>query len=87
MRCIIAQQLVPRADGKGLMAVREYLKFDQSVRNELYSLNTMTLLTERIQSIVHERELSFAHFAKKLLSEGKISEYYANRLILSAGVL
>ena len=87
LRCIIAQQLVPRADGKGLMAVREYLKFDQSVRNELYSLNTMTLLTERIQSIVHERELSFAHFAKKLLSEGKISAYYANRLILSAGVL
>ena len=87
LRCIIAQQLVPRADGKGLMAVREYLKFDQSVRNELYSLNTMTLLTERIQSIVHERELSFAHFSKKLLSEGKISAYYANRLILSAGVL
>ena len=85
LRCIIAQQLVPRADGKGLMAVREYLKFDQPIRDELYSLTTMTLLTERIQRIVNERGLSFAHQANTLLEQGKITEYYARRLIISSG--
>ena len=85
LRCIIAQQLVPRADGKGLMAVREYLKFDQPIRDELYSLTTMTLLTERIQKIVNERGLSFAHQANTLLEQGKITEYYARRLIISSG--
>ena len=67
------------------MAVREYLKFDQPIRDELYSLTTMTLLTERIQRIVNERGLSFAHQANTLLEQGKITEYYARRLIISSG--
>ena len=55
------------------------------IRDELYSLTTMTLLTERIQRIVNERGLSFAHQANTLLEQGKITEYYARRLIISSG--
>lgn len=86
LRCIIAQQLVPKADGKGLIAVREYLKFDEEVRNRLYKLSSMTQLTDAIQKIVHEKKQSFAHIADDLEAKGVITEHVATRLRISAGV-
>lgn len=86
LRCIIAQQLVPKADGSGLLAVREYLKFDESIRNRLYKLTSMTQLTDAIQKIVHEKEQSFAHMADSLLAQNLITENTATRLRISAGV-
>ena len=86
LRCIIAQQLVPKADGSGLIAVREYLKFDEDVRNRLYKLSSMTQLTEAIQKIVHEKRQSFAHIADDLEEKGIINEHVATRLRISAGV-
>ena len=86
LRCIIAQQLVPKADGSGLIAVREYLKFDEDVRNRLYKLSSMTQLTEAIQKIVHEKRQSFAHIADDLEEKGIVNEHVATRLRISAGV-
>lgn len=86
LRCIIAQQLVAKADGSGLIAVREYLKFDEEVRNRLYKLSSMTQLTEAIQKIVHEKKQSFAHIADDLEAKGVINEHVATRLRISAGV-
>ncbi len=72
LRLIIWQQLVPTVDGKR-MALREYLIFDEVVRDQLLSVNPneATAITRRL---VKERGQPMIIDAKRAFQEGRISE-------------
>lgn len=81
IRLIIWQQLAPTIDGKRI-ALREYLIFDEDVRDQLLSVNPdkATAITRRL---VKERGQPMIVDAKKALANGKISERTFR--VLSAG--
>lgn len=81
LRLIIWQQLAPTVDGKR-MALREYLIFDEEVRDQLLSVNPdeATAVTRRL---VKERGQPMIVDAEKAFSEGKISDRTFK--VLSAG--
>lgn len=72
LRLIIWQQLAPTVDGKRL-ALREYLIFDEEVRDQLLSVNPeeATSVTRRL---VKERGQPMIVDAERAFREGKISE-------------
>ncbi|MDB6014786.1 MAG: Type secretion system protein DotB [Gammaproteobacteria bacterium] len=78
-RFIMAQRLVPTRDGK-LTAAREYLVFDEAVRERLISLDQMGKVTQVVKELVEERGHSFRTEAKCLLSQGLIDEHVAREL-------
>lgn len=81
LRLIIWQQLAPTVDGKRI-ALREYLVFDEDVRDQLLSVDPdqATAVTRRL---VKERGQPMIVDAEKAFNEGKISERTFR--ILSAG--
>ena len=78
-RMIMAQRLVKGVDGK-LIAVREYLKFTDQIREELASLDQMGKVTAVIAKIVEEQGHSFRKEAKTLLEAGRITEQVAHSI-------
>jgi defect-in-organelle-trafficking protein DotB len=78
-RFIMAQRLVPARDGK-LTAAREYLVFDEEVRERLIGLDQMGRVTQVVKELVEERGHSFRAEAQCLLSEGIIDERVAREL-------
>jgi defect-in-organelle-trafficking protein DotB len=72
LRLIIWQQLAPTVDGKRI-ALREYLIFDEEVRDQLLSVdpNQATSMTRRL---VKERGQPMIVDAKRAFKEGRISE-------------
>ena len=78
-RMIMAQRLVKGIDGK-LIAVREYLKFTDQIREELASLDQMGKVTGVIAKIVEEQGHSFRKEAKTLLAEVRITEHVAHSI-------
>lgn len=78
-RMIMAQRLVKGVDGK-LFAVREYLKFTDSIREELSSLDDMGKVTSVISRIVTEQGHSFRKEASDLLEAGRITEQVAHSI-------
>lgn len=81
LRLIIWQQLAPTVDGKR-MALREYLIFDEEVRDQLLSVNPddATAVTRRL---VKERGQPMIVDAENAFKEGRITERTFK--ILSAG--
>ncbi|MBA2654540.1 MAG: Dot/Icm type IV secretion system ATPase DotB [Gammaproteobacteria bacterium] len=81
IRLIIWQQLAPTVDGKR-MALREFLVFDEEVRDKLLSVNPeqATAMTRRL---VKERGQPMIVDAERAFKEGRISERTFN--VLSAG--
>ena len=80
-RFIMAQRLVRSIDGK-LVAAREYLEFDQDIRNDLIAIGDIGRITERIRQLVHEHPKghSFEAEGKDLQEAGKIDEKVALQL-------
>ena len=78
-RVIMAQRLVKGVDGK-LIAVREYLKFTDEIRDELCELDQMGKVTSVIARMVEEKGHSFRKEALRLLSDGRISEAVATSI-------
>jgi defect in organelle trafficking protein DotB len=78
-RMIMAQRLVKGIDGK-LIAVREYLKFTDEIRDELAELDQMGKITSVIARIVEEKGHSFRKEASTLLAEGRITKAVAESI-------
>jgi defect-in-organelle-trafficking protein DotB len=78
-RFIMAQRLVPSLSG-GRVAAREYLLFDDYVREQLIELDQMGRVTQEVKRLVEERGHSFKKEAQRLLEAGVISEHVAREL-------
>lgn len=72
VRLIIWQKLVPTVDGKRV-ALREYLVFDENVRDELLGADTENV-TAVTRKILKEKGQPMIVDAKKRFEEGKISK-------------
>jgi defect-in-organelle-trafficking protein DotB len=72
LRLVVTQRLLETVDGKRC-AVREYLVFDQDVKNILYEtpMEKIPVVTRRL---VHERGQSLLKATGKRLEEGRITE-------------
>lgn len=77
IRCVVWQTLVKTADGKGRVAVREYLSFTKEVRSELLAVGAenMDRMLVHLRTIVSEKGMSAAQSAQGFYDEGLISEY------------
>ncbi|UXI68341.1 ATPase, T2SS/T4P/T4SS family [Tahibacter amnicola] len=78
-RFIMAQKLVRSTSG-GLVAAREYLVLDASMRAQLSDLNQMGKVTSAIEDLVETRGHSFRREARRLLEAGLIDEAVAREL-------
>lgn len=78
-RFILAQRLV-RTRAGGLAAAREYLVFDDSIRDRLGGLSDMGMVTREVKKLVEERGHSFTKEADRLFDAGIIDEHVANEL-------
>jgi defect-in-organelle-trafficking protein DotB len=78
-RFIMAQRLVRTRTG-GRVAAREYLVFDEDVREQLIGLDQMGKVTQEVKRLVEERGHSFKKEAARLLEAGVIDEQVAREL-------
>lgn len=78
-RMIMAQRLVKGVDGK-LIAVREYLKFTDEIREELSALDQMGKVTSVVSRMVDEYGHSFRKEAMELLDQGRVTEQVAHSI-------
>ncbi len=72
MRLIISQRLAPTVDGKRV-ALREYLVFDEKIRDKLLDADPNTI-TAMVRKMVHEQGRTMAADAKEKFDAGLISE-------------
>lgn len=72
IRLVIWQKLVPTVDGKRV-ALREYLVFNEDVRDELLETN-LDNITSTVRRLVHEKGQTMLVEAKQKFEEGVISE-------------
>tara|TARA_Y200000002_G_scaffold383272_1_gene404675 strand:- start:5895 stop:7028 length:1134 start_codon:yes stop_codon:yes gene_type:complete len=72
LRMIIWQKLVPSIDGKQI-ALREYLIFDDSIRDHLLKFEP-TEVTKATREIVVEKNLTLLDDAKKYYEQGRLSD-------------
>jgi len=72
VRLIISQRLVPTMDGKRV-ALREYLVFDEAVRDALLEAE-VTHISAIVRKLVREQGRTMEADAKEKLSQGMISE-------------
>ena len=79
-RLIIAQRLIKGTDGK-LLAAREYLNFDEEVRETLIELDQMGKVTHRVKELVEEKGHSFKKEAQCLYDQGLIDQHTARDLM------
>lgn len=78
-RFIMAQRLVPTVSG-GRVAAREFLLFDDDVREQLIDLDQMGMVTQKVKQLVRERGHSFEEEANQLLANGIITPRVAREL-------
>jgi defect-in-organelle-trafficking protein DotB len=78
IRLVIWQKLEPSVDGKRV-PLREYLVFDEAVRDELISTN-LENITSTVRRLLHERGQPIMVEAKQKFEEGIISERQYNIL-------
>ncbi len=78
IRLVIWQKLEPSVDGKRV-PLREYLVFDEDVRDELISTN-LENITSTVRRLLHERGQPIMVEAKQKFEEGIISERQYNIL-------
>jgi defect-in-organelle-trafficking protein DotB len=69
-------------DGK-LCAAREWLKFDDAIRDELLELEDMGRVTAKVKDLVNKYGHSFKAEGERLYAEGIIDEHVLREL--SAG--
>jgi defect-in-organelle-trafficking protein DotB len=76
VRMVIWQRLFRRPDGKGRVAVREFLNFDDDTRAELLSIgaDNMNQMMVHMRKLVSSRGMSMGQSAQKFFDEGLLSE-------------
>jgi defect-in-organelle-trafficking protein DotB len=72
IRLVISQRLVPTVDGKRV-ALREYLVFDEKVRDTLLDTDMMNI-TQTVRKMVREKGMTLAADAKQKLDAGLITD-------------
>jgi defect-in-organelle-trafficking protein DotB len=72
IRLVISQRLVPTVDGKRV-ALREYLVFDEKVRDTLLDTD-MTMITQAVRKMVREKGKTMVADAKEKFDAGIITE-------------
>lgn len=78
-RFIMAQRLVRTRSG-GRIAAREYLVFDDEVREQLIGLDQMGKVTSEVKQLVEQRGHSFKKEAQRLFDAGLIDDSVAREL-------
>jgi defect-in-organelle-trafficking protein DotB len=78
-RFVMAQRLVRTVQGK-LTAAREYLVFDEEIREQLLGLDQVGKVTQAVKHLVEERGHSFCKEAARLQGLGLIDERVAREL-------
>lgn len=74
LRMIVSQQLVPRADGNGRVALREFLVFDSEMRERLVKTDDLSRIVTQIRGMVREYGQTMESSARQYFNEGLISE-------------
>ncbi|MES2218046.1 MAG: Dot/Icm type IV secretion system ATPase DotB [Pseudomonadota bacterium] len=72
IRLVISQRLVPTVDGKRV-ALREYLVFDEKVRDTLLDTDMMNI-TSTVRKMVREKGMTMVADAKQKLDAGMITD-------------
>ena len=78
LRMIIWQKLVPSIDGKQI-ALREYLIFDDPIRDSLLKFEP-TEVTKATRDIVVDKKLTLLDDARRYLEAGSLSEQTFEKL-------
>lgn len=78
-RLVVAQTLIPGTSGRRV-AAREFLQFDDDVRNALLDLSEMGKVTSTVRELMKDRGWSFAKEAERLLADGSIDQETAAML-------
>jgi defect-in-organelle-trafficking protein DotB len=73
LRFIIVQRLVRRADAPGRVALREYLVFDQSVRDHLRSASSLREAEHMLAKLVERQGQTMLSSAQRAFDAGLIS--------------
>ncbi|MEJ6002652.1 type IV pilus twitching motility protein PilT [Paucibacter soli] len=76
LRMIVVQRLVPRADGKGRVALREFLPFDQTVRDHLRVVSSLREAVHVVSKLVEKRGQTMLSAAQRAFDAGHISADY-----------
>lgn len=90
MKIIVHQRLVPKAGDKGRTALREWLSFDQDLKDEMLRI-PLSEITDFLNKVIREepvdgdRRALDAH-AKMLFAEGAISRNTYLRVLYSLGI-
>jgi defect in organelle trafficking protein DotB len=76
VRMVIWQRLFRRPDGKGRVAVREFLNFDDDTRAELLSIgaDNMNQMLIHMRKLVSSRGMSMGQSARIFFDQGMLSE-------------
>lgn len=80
MRMIVAQRLVRSADGKRV-ALREYLEFDQSLRERLLEMPIERAITE-IRSVLKEKKQTMVDAADRAHAAGKLDDAEHRKIVI-----
>lgn len=72
MRMIVVQRLVRKKDGSGRVALREFLVFDQAVRDQLRVVSTLREAEHILAKLVEKRGQSMLSAAQRAFDAGQI---------------
>lgn len=73
LRLVVVQRLVRRADVEGRVALREYLVFDQSVRDQLRSATSLREVEHMVAKLVERKGQTMLSSAQRAFDRGLIS--------------
>lgn len=79
-RLVVVQKLVKRADGKGRVALREYLAFDQVVRDHLRQATSLREAEHMLSKMVERYGQTMLTSAQKAYEQGLIPAYEVMQL-------
>jgi defect-in-organelle-trafficking protein DotB len=79
LRLVVVQRLVRRADGAGRIALREFLAFDQSVRDQLRMATSLREAEHLLAKIVERKGQTMLSCAQTAFDKGLIS---ADQLVI-----
>jgi defect-in-organelle-trafficking protein DotB len=71
-RLVVVQRLVRRADGKGRIALREYLVFDQAVRDQIRVATSLKEAEHMLAKLVEKKGQTMLMAAQKAFDAGQI---------------
>ena len=80
MRLIVAQRLVRSSDGKRV-ALREYLAFDQSLRDRLLEMPIEAAITE-VRRLLKQKEQTLVDAANRALAQGQLDEEGHRKIVV-----